>query len=352
MANTLSLHDALPISMFATLTLPAGNDPAFSPPAPTVRVRSADDVRNALRHARAQSLKLDGSAMDRVLHLDGKRGLLEVQAATPWAELARHLASHMIAIDAFARMRGAPATVGEGVAQAAAGPDGLPVSAHVAAITLFTPDGELRRADRNVHGDLFRLALGGHGVIGVLYSVTLSIESLRASAAATAAPVELLLAEGPAAPGPECAIECLLPPAALDAYLNDVRMLAGERRIALHRITVRRYLPESETSLRWASREWAGVEVRFGSKTTLGAAVAAAEVRRALLAAALNHGGSFPVRDLRDATRQQLEACYPAISAFLADKRRGDPAERLQNAWYRRVVATIRSQPCEVRWGS
>ena len=338
--------------MYATLTLPAGNDPTLPRRTPTVRVRSADDLRNALRHAREHSLKLDGSGMDRVLHLDAKRGMLEVQAATPWTELARYLAARKIEIDAFARMAGAPATVGEAVAQAAAGPDGVPVPAHVAAITLFTPDGELRRADRNAHRELFLLALGGHGVIGVLYSVTLSIESLRSSAAAAAAPVELRIQDGPATPAPECAIECLLPPAALDAYLNDVRVFSAERRIALHGITVRRYQPESETSLRWARREWAGVELRFGTKTTLGATVAAAEVRRALLAAALGHGGSFPIRDLRDATRRQLESCYPMISAFLADKRRGDPAERLQNAWYRGLVATMRSEPCAIRWGN
>jgi FAD/FMN-containing dehydrogenase len=338
--------------MFATLTLPAGNDFTVLQPTPTVRVRSANDLRNALRHARAHSLKLDGSEMDRVLHLDAKRGLLELQAATRWTELARHLASHRIAIDAFACMPGAPATVGEAVAQAAPGPDGLPVSVHVAAITLCTPDGELRRADRDANGELFRLALGGHGVIGVLYSLTLSIESLRKSAAAASAPAELRIQEEPATPAPECAIECLLPPAALDAYLNDVRRLTEERRFALHGITVRRYQPESETSLRWATREWAGVEVRFGSKTTLGASVAAAEMRRALLNAALGHGGSFPIRDLRDATRGQLETCYPMIHAFLADKRRSDPAERLHNAWYRGLVATMRSEPCQVKWGS
>ena len=334
--------------MFATLTLPAGNDLTFPQPTPTVRVRSANDLRNALRHARAHSLKVDGSEMDRVLHLDAKRGMLELQAATPWTELARFLASHKISIGEFARL---PATVGEAVAQAAPGPDGLPVSMHVAAITLVTPDGELRRAERNIHGDLFRLALGGHGVIGVLYSVTLSIESLRKSAAAATAAVELRIQEEPASPAPECAIECLLPPAALDAYLKEVRLLTEERRIALHCITVRRYQAESETSLRWATREWAGVEIRFGSKTTLGASVASAEMRRALLNAALAHGGSFPIRNLRDATRQQLETCYPMVRAFLADKRRGDPAERLQNAWYRGLVATMRGGSCAVRWG-
>jgi len=74
-------------------------------------------------------------------------------------------------------------------------------------------------------------------------------------------------------------------------------------------------------------------------------------VRRALLNAALSHGGSFPIRDLRDATRGQLETCYPTVSAFLADKRRGDPAERLHNAWYRGLVATLRSELGAVRWG-
>lgn len=333
--------------MYATLTLPAGIDLTMPQRTPTVRVRSADDLRNALRHAREHAVRLDGSGMDRVLQLDAKRGLLEVQAATPWTELARYLASRRIMIDAFTRMQG---TVGEFVAQAAAGPDGMPLSAHVAAVTLFTPDGELRRADRTAHPELFRLALGGHGVIGVLYSVTLSIEGLLRSAAAAQAPVELRIEEAAAKAAPGCSIECLLPPAALDAFLKEVRLLADERRIALHGITVRRYQPEAETSLRWATREWAGVEVRFGIKQTLGASVAAAEVRRALLSAALSHGGSFPIRDLRDATRGQLEACYPMIGAFLADKRRGDPAERLQNAWYRGLKAIMRSEACEVRW--
>jgi len=336
--------------MYATLTLPAGYDPTFPQRAPTLRVRSADDLRNALRQARERAVTLDGSGMDRVLRYDAARGLLELQAATPWAELARYLGQHGISIDSYARMPGLPATVGEAVSKAAAGPDGAPVSSHLTSIALFTPDGELKRADRDANGDLFRLTVGGHGVIGLLYSVTLSVESLQRSAAAAAAPVALSIVDGQSTTAPECAIECLLPPAALEAYLREVRALLEERRIAVHDITVRRYQPDHDACLRWASREWAGVEMRFGVRNTLGASVAAAEVRRALLGLALAHGGSFPVRDLRDATRSQLEACYPMIAAFLADKRRSDPAERLQNAWYRRLAATMRSDCCAVRW--
>src|SRR5258706_14645603 len=113
--------------MFATVALPAGIDLTSPHRTPTVRVRSADDLRPALRHAREHSLKLDGSGMDRVLQLDTKRRTIEVQAATPWAELANYLATRKFAIGAFAQLAG---TVGEAAAQAAAGPDGLPVVAH------------------------------------------------------------------------------------------------------------------------------------------------------------------------------------------------------------------------------
>jgi hypothetical protein len=336
--------------MYATLTLPAGLDIDAPRRSPTVRVRSADELRNALRQGRGQALTLDATGLDRVLHADAARALLEVQAATSWSELAGYLSGRGTALDSFAGLARLPATVGAAVSQAGAGPDGLPVSAHVVAATLVTHDGELRRADRHANAQLLALALGGQGVLGVLYSLTLSIESLQRSAAQPAAAVELCMPEVGAAGASACTIECLLPPEELDGFLNDVRSLVDERRFALLGISVRRTLPETSCHLNWATREWAGVEIRFGTKTTLGASVVAAEVRRALLAAALARGGSFPIADMRDATRAQLESCYPMLKSFLAEKRRADPAERLQNAWYRQVSAKLRAESCDVRW--
>lgn len=342
--------------MLATLTLPAGHempelDRAAAAPK-RVRVRSADELRNALRHARGHALTLDGSGLDRVLRLDPCCGTLELQAATPWSELARYLATRGIAIEPFVGAPCLPATVGEAVSQAAAGPDGVPVTAHVTALTLATPDGELRRADAGSNPGLFRLVLGGQGVIGVLYSVTLSIDSLRSSAAAAAAPVALELPQAEPVPATECSVEALVPPAALDAYLADVRALAAERRLLLLGISVYRYRQDASAFLCWAKQEWAGVRVRFGFRSTLGASVGALEVRRALLCAALERGGSFPIREARHATRRQLDDCYPMLAAFLAEKRRSDPAERLQNAWYREIAATMRREPLEIRWGA
>lgn len=334
--------------MFATLSLPSGHELPTPHRARTVRVRSANELQSALRQARQNALTLDGTGLDRVLRVDARRGLLEVQAATPWSELARYLAAQKIALDAFGGCL--PATVGEAVSQAAPGPDGLPVTAHVLAVTLVTPEGELRRADRDSNNPLLRLVLGGQGVVGVLYSVTLSIDSLRRSAANAIAPVELGIAETASAAAART-IECLLPPEALDGFLADVRALLDERRLALLGISVRRRLADDSCQLNWSTREWAGVEIRFGTKTTLGASVGATEVRRALLAAALARGGSFALRHAQDATRHQLEACYPTLKGFLAEKRRGDAAERLQNDWYRCVTAKLRSEPCESRWG-
>ena len=335
--------------MLATLTLPASPElPA--PCAPTLRVRSAGELKSALRQARACALTVDASEMDRVLGLDAGRGLVEVQAATPWTALAARLAAHQVDLAGFTPDAVLPASVGESLALAAPGPDGLPVTAHVIAITVATPDGELRRADCDTNRELFRLALGGQGVIGVLYSATLSLESLRRSAAAAAAPAALRLEDGSG--DAACAIECLLAPARVEAFLAAARALANERRMALCEITVRRYRRDASCQLRWAAEPWAGVEIRFRAKPTLGAGVAAAQLRRGILSAALALGGSFPIRDLRDVTRRQLEACYPAIAGFLADKRRADPAERLQNAWYRKLRAILQSEPCESRWSA
>ncbi|MCC6209501.1 MAG: FAD-binding oxidoreductase [Burkholderiales bacterium] len=336
--------------MLATLTLPAGLDLPAPRRSPIVRVRSADELRTAVRQSREGALTLDASGLDRVLRADLARGLLEVQAATSWGELSDCLARQGAALDAFAGSRRLPPTVGEAASAASPGPDGLPVPAHVVAATLVTPDGELRRASRDANPQLLRLALGGHGVLGVLYSLTFSIDSLRHSAGNSIAPVELDLAGTAPAEGSAWACECLLPPDALDAYLVDARALLEERRLPLLGISVRRYLPEESCRLNWATREWAGAEIRFGVKATLGASVVAAQLRRALIGAACARGGSFPIGDARDATREQLRACYPLLGEFLAEKRRADPAERLQNEWYRAVCAKMRRETCNVRW--
>jgi hypothetical protein len=73
------------------------------------------------------------------------------------------------------------------------------------------------------------------------------------------------------------------------------------------------------------------------------------QLRQSLIDAAIGHGGSFPVSCTPEATRAQVESCYPQLRAFLAEKRRIDPAERLTNFWYQHHRKLF-SPACEVRW--
>lgn len=336
--------------MYATLTLPAPFAPGAMPRADTVSVRSADDLRNAMRQARERPLTLDATGLDRVLRLDAARGMLETQAATGWCALAGWPALSGRGMEAFASAPWMPPTVGEAFSESAAGPDGIAFNRHVASFVLVTTDGELRRVDRERNAELFRLVAGGQGVFGMLYSLTLDLESMRRSAAEAQEPVELTLAEEAPSRALTCGVELLLPQERLERFLGEVRALAADRRLSLHAVSVRRTLADDEARLRWARRDWAAARLRFGVRASLGAAVHAAQVRRCLLALALDCDGAFPVCDLRDATRAQLEACYPEFGGFLAEKRRCDPALRLQNDWFRKACAILRDERCESRW--
>ena len=55
---------------------------------------------------------------------------------------------------------------------------------------------------------------------------------------------------------------------------------------------------------------------------------------------------------MSDATRKQVESCYPQLRRFLAEKRRVDPAEKLTNAWYRHYRSLFARGACEVRFAS
>jgi len=316
----------------------------------TVRVQSADELRRALRVAHEAPIAMDASGLDRVLCLDATRGLIEVQSALRWRSLAAFLGEHDGAFAPLADDTAFGESVGEAVAINAAGPDGRPLVAHLESLTLVTPDGELRRTSRSVSPELFALAVGGQALFGVLYSVTLRLASLRASVAGAARAARLEL--GRAASGRNVEAQLLVPPARLEALLAELRARAEEWRLALAGLEVRRTLPEDETMLRWALREYAAVRVRLVAPSTLGGWVRATQVQRALIDLAIAHDGAFPIASTRSATRAQLDACYPRLSVFLAEKRRYDPHERLENEWYRHHCALLRNEGSQMRWST
>lgn len=317
--------------MLATPSLPLA--PIASP-----RVYSAGELCRAMLACPERPVPLDVSGLDRVLRHDAERGLLEVQAATPWRALA-----------GFAGECFGPGTVGEGVAANSPGPDGRPVVAHLRSLTMVTADGELRRISREQTPELFALAVGGFGALGPFYSVTLELDSLARAAAGAVSAVRMALPQVDA-PGPRFGIELLAPLESGAALNEQVRAALEEHRCELTRLDASRALRETETFLRWARRDCVILRIEYRTRATLGAHVAAAQLRTRLIDLALAAGGGFAPGALAQASRAQAEAGYPMLGAFLAEKRRYDPAERVLNAWYRSVRRVWRSERCDVRW--
>ncbi len=171
------------------------------------RPHSVEDVRRAIADARAagraisiaggrhamggqqagaDALLLDMTAMDRVLAFDPATGEVEAEAGMMWPAL----------MDWLDRAQDGAAEPW-GIAQKQTGADRLtlggalsanvhgrvlgrgPIVGNVAAFTLVDAAGSVRRCSREENAGLFRLAIGGYGLFGVITSVRLRLERRR-----------------------------------------------------------------------------------------------------------------------------------------------------------------------------
>ncbi len=134
----------------------------------------------------ADTILIDTTGLDRVLRFDGERGEVEVEAGIQWPALIEHL---------LAVQRGRPRQWG--IVQKQTGADRLclggalaanihgrglrlpPFINDVEAFTLVDGDGNRRRCSRSENADLFRLAIGGYGLLGLVTTVTLRLARRR-----------------------------------------------------------------------------------------------------------------------------------------------------------------------------
>lgn len=302
---------------------------------------SALELREAVR----TSKRYDPSRLSRVLGVDERAGLIEVQAHTPWRAIADRLRP---GDSQAAATRTTMTTVGDSIATNAAGPDGRPAVVHVESLTVVTPEGELRRISRHAHRELFALIVGGQGLFSALYSVSLRVDTMSRAVAQQSAPE---VVAGSAEERGGQVLRLLIPPERVSSCMQDLNARCDEWRTSPEGLEVRRVQEEDETFLRWAPREYAEVGIRLGTATSIGGAVRTAQLASDLIDVAITHGGSFPIATTPQATRAQAEACYPRLKEFMAEKRRIDPAERLTNAWYTRYRTLLYGESVAVRWG-
>jgi FAD/FMN-containing dehydrogenase len=125
---------------------------------------------------------IDMNGMNGVLDLDRDRGLIEVQAGIQWPELYRYLQdSQRTAANAWTfaqKQTGADRlSIGGALAANVHGRQlrRAPFIGDVESFTLIDAEGSVMRCSRSENAELFRAAIGGYGLFGVIATVRLRL---------------------------------------------------------------------------------------------------------------------------------------------------------------------------------
>jgi FAD/FMN-containing dehydrogenase len=128
------------------------------------------------------SICIDTRSLDRVISFDQERGLIEAEAGIQWPKLIRTyldaqadrakqwgIAQKQTGADTFTLGGSLSSNVhGRGLAM-------KPLISNVESFTLINADGRSIRCSRDENNELFRLAIGGYGLFGLIESVTLRL---------------------------------------------------------------------------------------------------------------------------------------------------------------------------------
>src|SRR5881396_129273 len=128
------------------------------------------------------SICIDTRSLDRVISFDQEHGLIEAEAGIQWPKLIRTyldaqgnsakqwgIAQKQTGADTFTLAGSLSSNVhGRGLAM-------KPLISNVESFTLIDADGKSIRCSRDENNELFRLAIGGYGLFGLIESVTLRL---------------------------------------------------------------------------------------------------------------------------------------------------------------------------------
>ncbi len=138
-------------------------------------------------------------------------------------------------------------------------------------------------------------------------------------------------------PATEMISEVYVPRDQLANFMHETAAAFRDGRVNVIYGTVRMIEPDEVTFLPWARQRWACVVINLHVEHSEAGIERAVGEFRDLIDIATSYGGTFFLTYHRWATRQQIETCYPEMSAFLAKKLEWDPEERFQSDWYRHM---------------
>jgi FAD/FMN-containing dehydrogenase len=125
---------------------------------------------------------IDMRPMNRIIALDAERGIVDVEAGIEWPQLVHGLialqAGQPLAWGIIQKQTGADRLTLGGALAANVHGRGLalrPIIADVEKFTLMDADGRLLACSRTENSELFRLAIGGYGLFGVVTRVRLRL---------------------------------------------------------------------------------------------------------------------------------------------------------------------------------
>lgn len=131
-----------------------------------------------------EAVLIDTTRLNRVLRFDAQVGLIEIEAGIQWPQLISYLVD---------TQKETPWPQQWGIAQKQTGADRLslggslaanvhgrglnmrPIIGDVESFTLVDGQGEVQRCSRHENSELFRLVIGGYGLFGLVYSITLRL---------------------------------------------------------------------------------------------------------------------------------------------------------------------------------
>src|SRR5438034_4264028 len=128
------------------------------------------------------SICIDTRSLDRVISFDQERGLIEAEAGIQWPQLIRTylaaqrdsakqwgIAQKQTGADTFTLGGSLSSNIhGRGLAM-------KPLISNIESFTLINAEGKAIRCSRDENNELFRLAIGGYGLFGLINRVTLRL---------------------------------------------------------------------------------------------------------------------------------------------------------------------------------
>jgi FAD/FMN-containing dehydrogenase len=136
-------------------------------------------------------------------------------------------------------------------------------------------------------------------------------------------------------PASEIIAEIDVPRHMLKDFLNEVREDFRKHKVDLIYGTVRLIERDDESFLPWAKQPYACTIFNLHTVHSPEGIQRSGDAFRRLIDMAASRGGSYYLTYHRDATRTQVESCYPKFVEFLRLKSKYDPEERFQSNWYR-----------------